>query len=416
MKTFTSFFIAFICLLSSFAKANNPYQKKCNCKEDLIYIDSQIRKMVSFKKQIKGDLLYLYDSKLDSLKLKITPETTVVACYNILNELLATIKDKHAAITHKEPKYLKNNLIRQDSITHFINSKIFKSHPTTSYNILELLKILENKSFTDFEGIYKLSESIEIGITAVQNGFEGVVTNSTDPLWAVGQIKYYFTKVGKNMYDVTTIGIPGGTLVRIPAMYYYDGRIWNLTKEGTSPHTHIKKEKENWEFRQLTEDTQYVYFGSFSNRKDNVLNFEKFYDETKDKFTAENIIVDLRDNGGGNSKYSDPFYKIFKKNKMNVYIITNFLTISNAEQFTLKLKKLKNSKHLGQRTYGAIAYGSNYGRTLETPSKCFSIYPTDMNFHKYIDYEYVGIQPEITLNFEEDWIEQTLKIINKKNY
>ena len=34
-----------------------------------------------------------------------------------------------------------------------------------------------------------------------------------------------------------------------------------------------------------------------------------------------------------------------------------------------------------------------------------------MNFHKYFEYESKGVSPEIKLNFDKDWIEQTLEII-----
>lgn len=43
----------------------------------------------------------------------------------------------------------------------------------------------------------------------------------------------------------------------------------------------------------------------------------------------------------------------------------------------------------------------------------FTITPTDMNFHRYIDYEGKGIIPDIPLDFDRDWIEQTLEIIEK---
>jgi len=129
----------------------------------------------------------------------------------------------------------------------------------------------------------------------------------------------------------------------------------------------------------------------------------------KTKLTAKNVIVDLRSNVGGNSKFSDPFLKLLKKK--NVYILTNCFTGSNGEQFTLKLKALKNAKHLGQTTRGIIAYGMNYGYNYNTPSGYFNITPTDMDFSKYLAYEGKGVAPEIPLDFNKDWNKQTLEII-----
>lgn len=156
---------------------------------------------------------------------------------------------------------------------------------------------------------------------------------------------------------------------------------------------------------------QYIYFGSFSNANDNVKAFKAFYSKYKNSFTAQHIIVDLRSNGGGNSKWSDPFLKLLRKSKAKIYVITNQFTASNGEQFTLKLKDKLNAVHLGQKTYGVIAYGINYSYKYNTPSGKFTILPTDMNYHKYIAYEGYGIAPDITLNFDNDWIVQTLQLI-----
>ena len=55
----------------------------------------------------------------------------------------------------------------------------------------------------------------------------------------------------------------------------------------------------------------------------------------------------------------------------------------------------------------------NYGYQHDTPSGHFMITPTDINFHKYIQYKGKGVSPEIPLDFDRDWIEQTLEIIEK---
>ena len=123
--------------------------------------------------------------------------------------------------------------------------------------------------------------------------------------------------------------------------------------------------------------------------------------------------MDLRSNSGGNKKFSDPFLKLLK-NK-NVYVLTNCFTGSNGEQFATKLKKIKGAKHLGQTTFGVIAYGLNYGTSYDTPSGHFRVLPTDMNFHQFYAYEGKGVTPDIKLDFESDWIEQTLAIIEKNN-
>ena len=108
--------------------------------------------------------------------------------------------------------------------------------------------------------------------------------------------------------------------------------------------------------------------------------------------------------------------KALKKKSVSIYVITNFYTGSNAEMTTVRLKEKFDAIQLGQRTYGAISYGSNYGKTYHSPSGLFSFYPTDMRQKQFIDYEEVGVEPDVQLTQEKDWIEQTLEFIEGQNY
>lgn len=409
MKTLLSLSLAIFISFSAFAKAESP--QNCDCKKDLAYINEQVQEMVSFKKQIKGEKLQNYLKTYKELSDTATEVTPIAECYLMLNDLISLVQDKHARILHIKNPITTEMLESETAMESYRAGEAFQNHPKTEQDIETLNTTLAAKEYNTIEGIYDYQEKLKIGI--VQNGdiYQGIVLASASKNWVVGQIKYTIKPVAPDMYDVMTSDYPGGKMRILRALLNYDGRLWHLKKENGVEYTHVDEDQKDWEFKQINDNTQYVYFGSFSNADENVQAFEKFYETYKDAFKAKNIIVDLRDNAGGNSKYSDPFYKIIKRKKMNVFVVTNFFTGSNGEQFTLKLKGLKNAKHLGQRTYGALAYGSNYGKLLETPSGEFAIYPTDMNFHKFIDYEYVGVQPEIQLDFDKDWIEQTLDII-----
>lgn len=419
MKTLLSLTLTFLVTLCAFAKAElsttaSSDQDTCDCRKDLAFIDTQVREMISFKKQIKGEKLEQYESTLNELLSAETEKITVADCYLKLNELISIVQDIHARILYIKNPVTKEMVENDKATADYIQSKAFLNHPKYQKNLEELASVLQTKDYNDIEGIYNYAEKLTVGIVKKGGIYEGVVLESSSAYWVPGHVKYTLRKVAPDMYDVVTSDHAGGKMRILRAALHYDGRIWMLKKERGMEFTHMQNDQNPWVFEQINDHTQYVYFGTFGNADDNVAAFQKFYDRYRDSFTAKNIIVDLRDNSGGNSKYSDPFYKIIKRNKMNVYVITNFYTASNGEQFTLKLKRLKNTKHLGQRTYGAIAYGSNYGTLLETPSGEFAIYPTDMNFHKYIDYEYVGVKPEITLDFDKDWVEQTLDIIESK--
>ncbi|MGV3545569.1 MAG: hypothetical protein ACO1N4_00810 [Pedobacter sp.] len=90
--------------------------------------------------------------------------------------------------------------------------------------------------------------------------------------------------------------------------------------------------------------------------------------------------------------------------------------MSNAEQFILELKPLKNVITLGEQTKGMITFGSNYGSKVVLPSGRFTFSPTDMNgIDKELAYESKGIDPDVALDtFKSDWITQALEYINKR--
>lgn len=405
MKTLITLSVAVIFFFTAFAKAQST--QTCDCKKDLSFINDQIQEMTSFKKQAKGEVLTNYKNTYEKITKEVTTETSVTECYRKLNELLSTVEDKHAYIKHIKPSITAADLESDEAMDTFLNSDAYKNQPVTTEPLEALRATLSNKPFESIEGIYDRAGKLTIGVKKSGDSYQGIVLDSKTKSWAPGQIMYIITPNGESMYDVQMTDVPGGKMYYVRALLFSNGSLWHLNKLNRATAGDIAKDQMDWEFKTISDDTQYLYMGTFSNRKENVAAFNAFYEEHKDKFTAKNIIVDLRNNSGGNTKYAYPFHKILKKSKANVYIITNFWTGSAGEHLTVKLKTLKNTVHLGERTYGAMAYGSNYGRLIDAPSGHFAIFPTDMNFHKFIDYEYVGVTPEIQLDFNKDWIAQT---------
>ena len=388
--------------------------KTCDCKTDLDFIVEKIKKMPSFKKQIKGEKATEFSNTYGKLSAIMQQPILVENCYKLLLEQMLLVNDVHASIqvtTEFISKDARANAMKTET---FKSSELFKNHPKTNRNISKLKDQLSKKSLKDLEGIYNYGDEEKIGIYYSENKKDliGIVLYTNLKHWEAGEVRFYATHTNGNKYNFYYYKVDTRTPSLIKSLSFENGRIWRYKKDGNTFNNELYSLKDGVaEFKQLNNDTQYLYFKTFgnSNKKELV----RFYDDTKEKITAKNVIVDLRSNSGGNKKYSDPFLKLLKDK--NVYVITNCFAGSNGEQFTLKLLKNKNAKHLGQTTRGIIAYGMNYGSQFITPSGHFKITPTDMNFHKYIAYEGKGITPEIPLDFDKDWIDQTLEIIEADN-
>jgi hypothetical protein len=406
MKNVTTILVFLLLIVNS----SNAQIETCNCKTDLDFIVKKMKKMPSYKKQIRGEKLVAFNNMYQSLSEEMTAPIAIEKCYQLLLKQMLLVNDAHSSLSINSKFLSETTLKDNEKLASFKLTERYKNHPKTTRNIATLKEELANKSIDDLEGIYNYKDNQKIGIYYDTNNKDliGVVLENNLNNWEIGEISFYATHVNDKKYNVYQYHLDTKTPRFVKSLTFENGRLWNYKKVGNTLNFEFPKENQpEFEFKQLNETTHYLYFGNFSNSKKKKL--IEFYKNTKDKLTAKNIIVDLRSNSGGNKKYSDSFLKLLKKK--NVYILTNCYTGSNGEQFTLKLKDLKNAKHLGQTTFGVIAYGLNYGRSYNSPSGNFTITPTDMNFHKYYKYESKGVSPETKLGFNSDWIVQTLQII-----
>ena len=171
-----------------------------------------------------------------------------------------------------------------------------------------------------------------------------------------------------------------------------------------------------FQLRNINDSVQYLRLRSFQADNTTSKQSATFYASIKDSLTAPYLIVDLRNNEGGAEKESEKYFNLLKKYTRTgyLYIVLNNETLSRAEILTLQLKKLPNTVTAGQPTKGMLTYGSNYGRREILPSKRFSIYITDMKGKdEHLLYEDHGINPDINLNENTDWIEQIVTYMRK---
>lgn len=406
MKKLITISIVFLFTINSiFAQSQT-----CDCKTDLDFIVEKMQKMPSYKKQIRGDKKEIFENTYQELASKMKQPLPVEDCYKLLLQQTLLVNDVHFSLGYKNA--ILSNEILKDSLKleAFKLSETFTNHPKTDMNLAELEQTLEAKPVDEIEGIYNYGEFQKIGVYYSEEKKEliGVLLENTLSQWEVGDIRFRATHTHDNKYNLYYYDADTRKPGFVKSISLENGRLWSYKKEGNTSNFELPiKEQSDWEFKSINDSTQYIYLGTFSNREKK--KHKSFYNEVENKLTAENIILDLRSNSGGNDKFSDPYLKLLKDK--NVYVLTNCFTGSNGEQFTLKLRQLKNVKHLGQTTRGIIAYGMNYGYNYDLPSGYFKITPTDMNFHKFIEFEGKGITPEIPLDFGRDWIEQTLEIM-----
>ncbi|OEJ99811.1 hypothetical protein BFP71_09660 [Roseivirga misakiensis] len=376
-----------------------------------------MQNMASYKSQIKGELEASFKVEYQKISEKVTNNMDKLDCYVAIGQLVDLVKDKHAMLYEVRPDYTLDDALDSNFVKQYQVSEDFKNFPTVDIDLEALRLRLESKPVNDIEGIYNVGSSMEVGVyrTEKADSLVAVMLTSKLGVWAPGQIFMYLTATElPNRYDITAYGQVHKNLLSYKAHLVSNGILMsNVTKEGLKENfVHVdKKAHEAYKLHTLNDNVQYIWLNSFS-RFGNADKRDALVKQIKNELNAENLIVDLRNNGGGASKISLPIVKAIRKSGVKVFVLTNFDSGSNAEQTTVRLKNIKSTVHLGQTTYGAIAYGLNYGYTYTSPSGFFSFTPTDMRFNHFLKYEVTGVAPDITLSPDSDWIQQTIDYIN----
>lgn len=303
-------------------------------------------------------------------------------------------------------------------IEKYRSSDAFRNFPKVKMNLDSLTNVLKNKPFNDVEGIYNYSNYVTAGVfrTQKKDSLVGVVLSTNIKNWEPGQLAFTMVEIkGKpNRFNAISAHLIQKNFSLLKQEAFANGNLFagHWKKEG-QPSFAYATTNEKYELTNLENNIQYLRLGSFASDNENVAEAATFAKSLGGKLNCDALIVDVRNNGGGADKVSNPFLKLIKKfsKDKKVYVLVNHFTVSNAEQFALRLKELKNVTLLGETTSGMLAYGSNYGNTLNLACGRYAFYPTDMDCSEFIKYENVGITPHLLLKYDSDWVTQTLEII-----
>lgn len=395
--------------------------------EDLAALKFVLQKTPSYKSQIKGDKQALFNSLYERLASDTTSNPHSFKYFYNLSQLIFPLKDNHLGF-YQIAVY--DNFKNKERIDSFIRTKEFLEYPTFHINIDSLKNVLAKRPADSVEGIYNYGRFYSVGLfKRVDKEYVGVIIDSDVNLWRNGQIAIHLYEYAPNLFKAiyghplsknfilqTNEKYRNQSLVN---SYFYSSYSLDIysKQHRTVDYVNLSKNSSKFELKSINGDIQYLLLRSFQRHSITTQQSKNFYDSIKNLLTAKTLILDLRNNEGGATKESRKYLRLLKKftRNGNLYVLLNNGTLSQAEIFTLQLKKLKNVTTVGQTTKGMLAYGSNYGKRERLPSGRFEIYPTDMKGNaKLLQYEDYGINPDIILRDNRDWIEQTVEIIRKK--
>ena len=394
-------FLALICYSPDLLAQDS----NCSCQADLQFLNEKIRKTPSYK--LNRDS---YNTAFKALQQNVKSAKTIYECGRWLNTLLISLNDNHSKVYSANPGATDEIKNEKEEFEKFKKTPLYNTYSKTSFDLDSLKQDLSEKSIESIEGVY-FSDDYTIGVyrTGGSSSFELIILSSNSELWQKGEI---LGSLIRSNYD--QLLFVGGS-IKSKRFIAFEEKVsngffsrLNFRKNLTRPnYANRTLSDENYYIEDLSDDITYLKIGSFNSFYPVLGEAEKFYSKIKEQLVKRNLILDLRNNSGGGDRNSDILLKILKKYSKNnkVYVLINFRTTSNAEQFALKLKELKNTILLGEPTNGTIAYEIK-NSSYNMPCNNFIAVLTSKKHKNYIKYEGKGIEPDIRLQPDSEWPNQ----------
>ena len=407
--------IFLLLFLSSLITNAYSQNEDCNCMTDLTFLDSKIRKTPAYKINKKA-----YNTSYSKFLKEVVSINSIFDCHSLLNELLISLNDNHSKVYSIELGATDEVNASPEKFNEFKKSKLFNAYQKPNIDLDSLKTVLKNKTIMDIEGVYKRENYMTIGVfrNEIENNYKAIILDSESDVWQVGEIMYTLIPFGNDYLLNIGGSINSKRLMAYTervenGFFYFMGFQKDITQTNYSS---IMPSESTYYREELSDEITYLKIGSFSSWNPTLSDAEKFYKTLEGYLNKSNLIVDLRNNGGGGDRNSDILYKLLKEysKKNKIYVLINHRTVSNAEQFAQKLGKLDNCLIFGSRTNGTLAYeikDSNY--TL--PCNNYIAVLTSKKHSDYLEFESQGINPDITLNFDSDWILQLNNYISENN-
>lgn len=327
----------YVFVIILFTIYQDSLSQNCNCLSNFEWVKSTFEKNdAGFQFAINNKGIEAYKNHNERFLEKIRLIKQSEECTKKLYEWLTFFRAGHIAIR----RLTSNNP----------NTTISSTNKTTSWENLAITKAefeeyLSSKKELEYEGIWETGV-YKIGIKQTRHEYVGYILETSSENWKIGDVKLKFQKGKGTFYlrdksaeDFTQIKLLGKThlqlgrfqLSRIYPKYDTEKSIENYLKSLNATKPYIEKiNSKTLLFRIpsfLLEQKKYI---------DSVIRVNK-----KNILENENLIIDLRDNGGGNDLsykelipflYTNPIREVgseFLSTKLNNQGIIDFINSPN---------------------------------------------------------------------------------------
>ena len=463
MKLFISIYLLLISMAS-------PAQD-CDCGSEYDYVVQYFEANSPAFQKIKNNAKEYDDYKKAKAALseKATSEKDHDHCIVYLDQYVSLLKDHHSGIGFNLKR---KDLGSDEKIASFKTSDSYKQFKKLKIDTTEILSNYKSKDASDIEGIYSDGRSIQFAVIKDEKQkdlYRGVILKQ-NKLLDEGHVLLELEAKGNNHYDVVyNVGLLGFNLNRIfKNIVIENGQMHNF---GFSKSTAGIPASENYNFKSLDEKTNYLKLRSFDYRLTKEL--DSFYTTINNAIKNKPyLVIDIRDNGGGSEgsyfnllpyAYTKPLkidsavvwvspenikryeesgrpndsvlikrmkavkpYSFIPQTEDAIYswaldsstvypkkiaLLYNRGTASSAEGMIVYYMQSDKVTTMGEPSGGFMGYGN----VMSAPTPCgkFTIQCTTIMYAEKSKYEFTGIEPNVKLTKEQDWVQYARDWLHK---
>jgi len=457
-------------------------QNDCNCASELEFI---IEYYETNLPGFKDNVYEATQSEYDNLKKTVREEATKVGlpsdCYKVLIYYVEFFKDNHSTLRMRIGSLDETN---QSLVDSFYQTDQYKSREMVDLKNVDLTQFKGD----DIQGVYQTKDGT-YKVAVIENkgalrDYVGVILESKSKLWKPGHVKFELKQ--KKDGKIDAFSYMRNHSLRYTANYFHGygmlGNAWYKTNS-LDKVNHALNTGNKIDFKVIQDSIAYMYIPTFSGGYSAAL--DSFYKANKKTIeSTPYLIIDVRNNGGGNDNnvtplldyiYTNPIsgdnvdlyvteantavwrkwtedakkdtknfnkfqIKWFEKElraiekatpgtfisrskgrtfkrKLNpnrpkkVAVLFNRNCASSCESLLFLARESSNTIMVGENSGGYVGYGEN--GSVKTPCYQFTLTCTMTRYEKQRAYEVVGVPPKFRLDYEKDWIEQTIKLLTE---
>lgn len=436
----------------------------CDCSSEFSFVKTYYEQNSPAFQKLKNDpnAYRQYQKSVKQLDKTIAKEKSGDRCNLYFEQYVELLKDHHSGVDINL-KRLDINFKDATELSRFKTSKAYQSFRKIAIDTLKIQAELSLKSPNEVEGIYTNGGTLRLGVIKdKKDSYIGVVLRKTS-LLDVGHVLLELKKKDADTFEgIYNLGLLGFNFQSVyDNVEVKEGRIpqFNFYKPDQKNEQHEKP----YEFKTLDKQINYIRLSSFDGGLKDELN--AFYQSIASELNSKPyLIIDLRDNGGGNEECyfklmpylytkplivdnvevwvspdnikryeelapgkSTPLIERMKQAQPYTFIpqVENAVNTWKLDSVTAYPKKIAIlfNRNTASSAEGLITYavqsdkvitvGENsggyigYGNVMETTTPCgkYILRCTTTKYTNNSKYEYVGIEPMYKPSGDQNWIE-----------